>query len=68
MLYKANLEPKPYIPYNKSNMYQGLSKKIATHQIMELLKYCYNIDKSIKSSSNYDYIWNQFEQLVYSFD
>ena len=64
---KFNLEPKPYIPYNKSNMYQLLSKKLAIEQIIELLKYCYNIDKSIKSSSHYDYIWNQFERLIFSF-
>ncbi len=65
---KNNLEPKPYIPYNKSTLYQTISKKLNSQQIKKMMKYCYKIDKSIKSSSNHDYVWNQFEQIIHSFN
>ena len=65
---KNNLEPKPYIPYNKSDLYQTISSKLNSQKIKKMMKYCYKIDKSIKSSSNHDYVWNQFECIIHSFN
>ena len=65
---KNNLEPKPYIPYNKSALYQTISSKLNSQKIKKMMKYCYKIDKSIKSSSNNDYVWNQFECIIHSFN
>ena len=65
---KNNLEPRPYIPYNKSTLYQTISNKLNSQKIKKMMKYCYKIDKSIKSSSNHDYVWNQFERIIYSFN
>ena len=65
---KNNLEPKPYIPYNKSALYQKISSKLNSQKIKKMMKYCYKIDKSIKSSSNNDYVWNQFECIIHSFN
>ena len=65
---KNNLEPRPYIPYNKSTLYQTISNKLNSQKIKKMMKYCYKIDKSIKSSSNHDYVWNQFERIIHSFN
>ena len=65
---KNNLEPRPYIPYNKSTLYQTISNKLDSQKIKKMMKYCYKIDKSIKSSSNHDYVWNQFERIIHSFN
>ena len=34
---------------------------------MDLIQYCYAIDKSIKLGSNESNIWNSFEMLVTAF-
>ena len=43
-----HLSPQPYIPAFKRNTYDALADNYSKQHLMDLLQYCYAIDKSIK--------------------
>ena len=60
---KENIEPLPYIPSFKKNQYNERANSMSTDIFENLLSRCFHIDKYIKSSSNYNYVWDNFEMI-----
>tara|TARA_B100001778_G_C18565697_1_gene620004 strand:- start:255 stop:1253 length:999 start_codon:yes stop_codon:yes gene_type:complete len=63
----SELSPPPYIPSYKSIAYKKFSQNFSKEHLMNLLQYCYAIDKSIKLGINHTNIWQNFEILVTAF-
>ena len=61
------LSPQPYIPNYKKNVYSKFSKDYSKQHLMDLIQYCYAIDKAIKLGSTESNIWNNFEILITAF-
>ena len=62
-----NLSPQPYIPSFKKNEYSKFSKDISNQHLIDLMQYCYSIDKLIKLGSSQNHIWHNLEVVVTSF-
>ena len=62
-----HLSPQPYIPAFKRNTYDALADNYSKQHLMDLLQYCYAIDKSIKLGTHRSNIWDSFEILVTAF-
>ncbi len=60
---REKIEPLPYIPSFKINQYSKIADSLDTNNLENLLSSCFQIDKYIKSSSNYNYVWDNFERI-----
>ena len=62
-----NILPHPFIPNFKRDLYNKVSKNMNKTCLVELLEYCYSIDKNIKLGINDLKVWHQLEILISSF-
>ena len=62
-----NLTPQPYVPSFKKNAYSKFSRDYSNQHLIDLMQYCYSIDKLIKLGSSQNHIWHNLEVVVTSF-
>ena len=62
-----NLSPQPYLPSFKKNSYSKFSRDYSNQHLIDLMQYCYSIDKLIKLGSSQNHIWHNLEVVVTSF-
>ena len=61
---RQNISPKPYIPNFKQNQYNTVMSLFEPSSLERLIRRCFVLDKYIKSNSEMEYIWDNFEEIV----
>ena len=61
---RQNLSPKPYIPSFKQNKYNSLMSVYKPSFLESLIRRCFTLDKYIKSNSEMEYVWDNFEEMI----
>tara|TARA_Y100000768_G_scaffold262808_1_gene200417 strand:- start:2729 stop:3730 length:1002 start_codon:yes stop_codon:yes gene_type:complete len=61
---RQNLSPKPYIPSFKQKQYNSLMSIFKPSFLESLIRRCFTLDKYIKSNSEMEYVWDNFEEMI----
>ena len=61
---RQNLSPKPYIPSFKQKQYNSLMPMFKASFLESLIRRCFALDKYIKSNSEMEYVWDNFEEMI----
>ncbi len=61
---RQNISPKPYIPSFKQRQYNSLMSLFEPSFLESLIRRCFMLDKYIKSNSEMNYVWANFEEMV----